>query len=451
MVELAVEDVVLPHRDNPSQRISISPPRDEKGEAVPVHVRVLVHKLRKGRKTDGFGKKHMMATNSDGLLVHFHGGGFVSQSSKTHEIYLRDWARDLGITILSVDYSLAPEHPFPRGFNDCFFAYCWALANYTQLYTNAKFVCIAGDSAGGNLSVAVSLKAIECGIRVPDGIVPVYGPYLIRYSVSASRLLSVMDPLLHNGILIKCLGAYAGQEQSFNVSGVENDILEGSTSVDPTDSDIIQEMVGHNAAMFDVDYDDDNEYDDDNDDGSDKKVGETDGERDAQTRTDFVHLNENEFELVEDDDVVKPPSGGVFQESYRYQASVHMSAVQCTSNNSWSKIKTVLGSSEEHITSPVHRRGSAPDLTLRAKSPVTSQPALRHCRSEDPLQKSVDGLLPFCHPPITNNPYMSPYLASNELLSQLPPVYLIVSNSSLANVNSLIFIGLHRQPIWILY
>jgi hypothetical protein len=49
MVELAVEDVVLPHRDNPSQRISISPPRDEKGEAVPVHVRVLVHKLRKGR------------------------------------------------------------------------------------------------------------------------------------------------------------------------------------------------------------------------------------------------------------------------------------------------------------------------------------------------------------------------------------------------------------------
>ena len=48
-LELPLEDVVLPHRDNSGERISISPPRNEKGEAQPVHVRVIVHKLHKGK------------------------------------------------------------------------------------------------------------------------------------------------------------------------------------------------------------------------------------------------------------------------------------------------------------------------------------------------------------------------------------------------------------------
>ena len=286
-------------------------------------------------------------------------------------------------------------------------------------------MCIAGDSAGGNLSVAVSLKAIECGIRVPDGIVPVYGPFLIRYSISPSRLLSVMDPLLHNGLLIKCLGAYAGQEHPVEDSGIEEGFIEMSTSVDPADSDILQEMVSDTARVFDYDNDEDND--------SNEATGQDDDVTDTGDQTDSGNMNESEFELVRDGDATEEPSGGVFQESYRYQASVHMSNVQCTINSGWSKLKTmvassVIGSSEDHTLSPVHRGGSAPDLTLREKSPVTAQPLLRHCKSEDPLQKSVDGLLPFCHPPITSNPYMSPYLASDELLSQLPPTYLIVSN-----------------------
>jgi hypothetical protein len=47
------------------------------------------------------------------LIIHFHGGGFIAQSSASHEVYLRDWARALDAPILSVDYDLAPEHPFP--------------------------------------------------------------------------------------------------------------------------------------------------------------------------------------------------------------------------------------------------------------------------------------------------------------------------------------------------
>ena len=63
-------------------------------------------------------------------------------------MYLRTWAREVNVPILSVDYSLAPEAPFPRALEECFFAYAWALKNKDQLGTTAEFVCMAGDSAG---------------------------------------------------------------------------------------------------------------------------------------------------------------------------------------------------------------------------------------------------------------------------------------------------------------
>lgn len=49
------------------------------------------------------------------------------------QVYLRHWAKDLNIPILSVDYSLAPEFPFPRQLEEIFFAYCWAIRNHTAL------------------------------------------------------------------------------------------------------------------------------------------------------------------------------------------------------------------------------------------------------------------------------------------------------------------------------
>ena len=49
--------------------------------------------------------------------------------------YLKSWSQDLGVPILSVDYSLAPEAPFPRALEECFYAYCWALRNHHLLGT----------------------------------------------------------------------------------------------------------------------------------------------------------------------------------------------------------------------------------------------------------------------------------------------------------------------------
>lgn len=54
--------------------------------------------------------------------------------------YLKSWSQDLGVPILSVDYSLAPEAPFPRALEECFYAYCWALRNHHLLGTSHSIV-----------------------------------------------------------------------------------------------------------------------------------------------------------------------------------------------------------------------------------------------------------------------------------------------------------------------
>lgn len=73
------------------------------------------------------------APRSRCLVVHIHGGGFVAQTSKSHEPYLKSWAQELGAPILSIDYSLAPEAPFPRALEECFYAYCWAVKHCALL------------------------------------------------------------------------------------------------------------------------------------------------------------------------------------------------------------------------------------------------------------------------------------------------------------------------------
>ncbi|CAI9723045.1 hormone-sensitive lipase isoform X1 [Octopus vulgaris] len=147
---------------------------------------------------------------SPNLLFHIHGGGFVAQSSKSHEVYLRQWAHDLKVPIVSVDYSLAPENPFPRALEECFYLYAWVLKNPEQVGWTGERICFTGDSAGGNLVLAVTLRAIDSNIRIPDGILAVYTSALISIVPSPSRLLSVMDPLLPVGVMLKCLDAYIG-------------------------------------------------------------------------------------------------------------------------------------------------------------------------------------------------------------------------------------------------
>lgn len=148
------------------------------------------------------------STLSNGLVLHFHGGGFVSSTSRTHEVYLRKWAIELDSPVVSVDYSLAPQHPYPRALNECFFVYLWCRANSARVGWNGGRVCFTGDSAGGNLAVAVALRCVMTGAPPPDGLVLCYPVLNVGQRMSVSRLMSMLDPLLPQGVLIGCLRAY---------------------------------------------------------------------------------------------------------------------------------------------------------------------------------------------------------------------------------------------------
>ncbi|CAF3324025.1 unnamed protein product [Rotaria sp. Silwood2] len=181
-----------------------------------VNIKLLSNEIREGmdklplKKSDLEISSKKIFPMSDQLLMHVHGGGFIATSSTTHEIYSKPWALGLGIPIISVDYSLAPEYPFPRAVEECFYAYAWILKNANKLGWTGKTILLAGDSAGGNLITTVTIKAIEVGLRKPDAIICFYTPFLLCYSLSPSRLLAIMDPLLNTSFLWRCLAAYAG-------------------------------------------------------------------------------------------------------------------------------------------------------------------------------------------------------------------------------------------------
>jgi epsilon-lactone hydrolase len=99
----------------------------------------------------------------DRALLYLHGGGFVFGLTPQH-LQMGAWlARKLGLRILMVDYRLAPQYPFPAALDDCIAAYDWLLKQGLQ----ARSIAIAGDSAGGNLTVAALLKLRQRGDRLP--------------------------------------------------------------------------------------------------------------------------------------------------------------------------------------------------------------------------------------------------------------------------------------------
>jgi acetyl esterase len=99
-------------------------------------------------------------------IVFFHGGGFVIGDIDTHDDHTRLLCRDVDAVVVSVAYRLAPETPFPGGFEDCVAAALWAVENAGELGGDPDRIAVAGDSAGGNLSAAVTLSLRDKGIRL---------------------------------------------------------------------------------------------------------------------------------------------------------------------------------------------------------------------------------------------------------------------------------------------
>jgi acetyl esterase len=102
-------------------------------------------------------------TGPFGLLVFFHGGGWVIGNLDTHDGTCRELAHGAGCVVMSVDYRLAPEHKFPAAADDCYAATAWAAAHAAEIGADPARIAVGGDSAGGNLTCVVALMARDKG------------------------------------------------------------------------------------------------------------------------------------------------------------------------------------------------------------------------------------------------------------------------------------------------
>lgn len=97
-------------------------------------------------------------------LLFIHGGGHGLGNIDSHDGACRSLAERSGVQVLSIDYRLAPEHPFPAAVEDCFAAYQWLVKNADSLHADPERLAVGGDSAGGNLAAATALQAAEAGL-----------------------------------------------------------------------------------------------------------------------------------------------------------------------------------------------------------------------------------------------------------------------------------------------
>jgi len=104
-------------------------------------------------------------------LLYIHGGAFMLGSPRSHRTLTSQLSTLTGGAVLAVDYRLMPEHPRRAGIDDCRMAYCWMLEHGPDGAAPASAVFVAGDSAGGNLTLSLINWVRDQGLRAPDAAV----------------------------------------------------------------------------------------------------------------------------------------------------------------------------------------------------------------------------------------------------------------------------------------
>lgn len=109
-----------------------------------------------------------------GAIFYTHCGGMITVSAANYHARLSAYARDLQSCIVTVDYRLAPEHPFPTPLDDVHSAYLWLVENAVSLGLDPARILVAGESAGGGLTTALCQRLLDHGQQMPTRQVLIY-------------------------------------------------------------------------------------------------------------------------------------------------------------------------------------------------------------------------------------------------------------------------------------
>ena len=141
---------------------------------------------------------------ADRTLLYLHGGGYCIGSLKSHRGLATDLSRAAGVRVLLLDYRLGPEHPFPAAVDDAVAAYRTLLDGGAE----ARHVAIAGDSAGGGLTVAALLALRDAGLPRPAAAV-LLSPWLdLALSGASMDGKAAIDPMVQRAPLQRMADAY---------------------------------------------------------------------------------------------------------------------------------------------------------------------------------------------------------------------------------------------------
>lgn len=138
-------------------------------------------------------------------LLYLHGGGYAAGNLDTHRVMCADISVASGVTVLNVDYRLAPEYPAPAQFDDALLAYRWMLDNGPAGEAAPSHTFVAGDSAGGGLTLAVLQGIRDAGLRAPDAAVMMSPWTDMTCSGDSFRTNAAKDPMVGYG-LVKWMG-----------------------------------------------------------------------------------------------------------------------------------------------------------------------------------------------------------------------------------------------------
>jgi acetyl esterase/lipase len=143
-------------------------------------------------------------TRAKTLIVFLHGGGYcIGSSRNTHRIGLANLTKTISCVCHSVDYRLAPEHPYPAALEDAISAW----KNIAEKNPDSEII-LAGDSAGGGLSLAVMMRLRDEGYRLPDAAV-LFSPWTdLTCSSQTYTTLARADPMIHHTMTLDCANHY---------------------------------------------------------------------------------------------------------------------------------------------------------------------------------------------------------------------------------------------------
>jgi acetyl esterase len=120
-------------------------------------------------------------------VVLFHGGGWVMGSLDTYDGFARQIAKRSGLRCLSVEYALAPEHPFPVPLEDCIAAVRWAASEGAVFGIDPRRIAVVGDSSGANLALGVCLALRDADANTVRGAALLYGVYSLDLDTPSQR------------------------------------------------------------------------------------------------------------------------------------------------------------------------------------------------------------------------------------------------------------------------